>query len=264
MGPSDKNNIDWRTWYDKHKHLIPDKYKADFENNLNVLQFLFDIYYKTMRKLTPVLKELMFKQYPVIKAEKRPIVAEYIDKFINSVGSKLLFKLNALLNGQKEGVTIRERYPKFDDWAKFYGSPQKPKQLKENDRNAPIHQNKSDNEWKQYKAAENIRILEFHNWKEKRKSEFIGILQAILFENYKELEELNADELIIYAVDIYDEYEYYLLLCERIEMFIDCGFPKEHINISDKEFYENCQKLSPETRNKITDLRNRRIARETT
>jgi len=210
MNPENTNNFDWKDWFEKNNHLIPKEHKASLENNLDVLQFLFDIYHKTMDKLTPALRELMYNQFPVIKAEKRPILVEYVDKFIKSVGAKLLLKLNALLEGQKNGVNVREKYPKFDQWVKFYGSPLKPKQLKDSDRNKPNHKNKSATEWEEHKTLENFKLLEFHNWKEKRKSEFISILQPILFENYKELEELNADELIIYAVDIYDEYNYFL------------------------------------------------------
>lgn len=261
MDFTDKN-IDWEKWYRQNKHMIPAEYRADFENNLGMLQFLFSVYFKVMHDLTPLLKTLMFRQYPVLKTEKRPRVVEYIDKFINSVGTKMLFKLNGLIQGQNEGVKVREKYPEFDRWVEFYGRPQSPKVIKDSDRNKPWRKKWTDSQWEEYKKTQNEQLLIFFNWNERRKSEFIDILQPILFENYRELEELNADELIIYAVIIYDEYDYYLSLCEHIELFIDSGFPEEEIALSDKEFMENYLKLDPEIRQKNIELRSRRIAGE--
>jgi len=260
MDFTDKN-IDWEEWYRQNKNVIPEEYRADFENNLGMLQFLFSIYFKVMQELTPQLKTLMFRQYPVIGSEKRPTVTDYIEKFINSVGTKMLFKLNALIHGQNEGVNVREKYPEFDKWVKIYGSPQQPQLLTDNFRNH-IENDITDTEWELYKTARNKELLAIFNWKTERKSEFINILQPVLFNNINELNDLNADELIIYAVIIYDEYDYFLTVCQHIELFIDCDFPEEDIWQSDDEFIEKYEKLDPEIKLKAEELRTRRIAGE--
>jgi hypothetical protein len=79
---------------------------------------------------------------------------------------------------------------------------------------------------------------------------------------FKELEELNADEWIMYAVAIVDEYDYYLSTCEHVELFIDCGFPEDDMKLTDEEFDTNYCNLSKEIKDKTDDLRNRRIAGE--
>ncbi|MDF1546331.1 MAG: hypothetical protein P1P88_00825 [Bacteroidales bacterium] len=261
MNFSDKD-IDWEAWYNQNKGVIPDEYKADFEDNIVLLQFLFSVYFKIMQRLSPELKQLMFSQFPVIESERRPVVVEFIDKFIHSVGTKMLFKLNGLIEGQKNGVNIREKYHQFDQWLILYGRPPKLKQIEDSDRTRARYKKMSNSQWETYKSVKNEQLLLFFNWKERRKTEFINILQNILFEDYKDLEDLNADELIIYAVIIYEEYNYYLMVCERIELFIDCGFPEEEIYLSDQAFLEKYEKLNPEIKANAVKLRHRRIAGE--
>lgn len=255
---SDKQQNDWDRWYEMNKHRIPDNLKGEIEKNIDTLQFLFSIYYKAMEQFTPVFREIMWKQFPIIKAEKRPMVVDFIEQFIKSVGSTMLFKLSALVNDQRKGVNMREKYPKFDSWVEFYGRPQKAKEVMDKDR--PSFHKMNNEEWKIFKEKENTALKQHFEWAEKRKFEFLDALQTVLFTTYEAINELNADELIIYAVIIRDEYDYFLTVCQHIELFIDCDFPEEEIRLSDKEFDENFSKLDPQIKEKILQLRKRRIA----
>jgi len=105
-------------------------------------------------------------------------------------------------------------------------------------------------------------LLEFFNWEERRKFEFIDLVQTIILKYFKELEELNSDEWIIYAVAMREEYQYYMTSCENVELFIDCGFPEEEIKLADVEFIKTNSKLGNEIIRKASALRNRRISGE--
>ncbi len=261
MGLSGKGGKNYRAWFKLNKDFIPPEDRDIFEKGIEQMHFYRNIYFKILDNLAPALYELMLEQYPVFKTEKRPMVLEAIHDISITIGSTLILKLDTLLQGQYNGVKIREKYPKFDEWVEFYARPGKPYTVDETNR--CWYEYLNDKEWEEYRDNENRILLEYFNWQEKRKFEFIDLLQTILFKYYEELKELNADEWIIYAVHIRDEYEDYLTSCEDLELFIDCGFPEENVNFTNEEFQTNYSKLSDEIRDYASKLRNRRIAGET-
>lgn len=260
MEYGEDKTIDFETWYIKYRSLLPKEFVDYTKEHSYEIFFMFQLYRKVMAEIHPSLRKLMNKQYPVFKTENRPLVTEYINNISATTGHELLFKLIRLVQGQKNGVNVREKYPKFDRWVDFYGRPQKPKTIDEATRSWDSWM--SDEEWIIFRDSENKALLEYFNWKEKRKFEFIDLIQTILFKYYKELEDLNPDEWIIYAVDIRDEYEYYLTSCEDVELFIDCGFPDDYIKLTNEQFRENYSKLNMDIKQKATELRKRRIAGE--
>lgn len=255
-----EGDIDYDAWYNSSKAYFPEKFKKQMEDSYDLMHFMYSVYRKVMRQLAPALRKLMRQQYPVFKTEKRPLVVEYIESISTTIGYSLLFNLYHLVQGQKAGVNIREKYQKLDSWVDFYARPQHPHTIDETTR--PEYTWMSDEEWEVYRDSENKAMLEFFNWKEKRKFEFIDLVQKLIFKYYKELEELNPDEWIMYAVHMGDEYETYLSQCEDVELFIDCGFPEEEIKLTDEEFRQNYHNLSQEIKDKTDELRNRRIAGE--
>jgi hypothetical protein len=202
----------------------------------------------------------MYQQYPVFKTETRPLVVEHINDISDITVTALIITLRKLVEDQKAGVNVREKYPEFEHWIEFYGRPNQPEFI--DDSNRYEYPWVSDEEWEVTLEKENSMLLEFFNWKEKRKFDFIDLIQKTFFKYYKELEELNPDEWIIYAMLIRDEYENYLCRCEDLELFIDCGFPEEEINLSYEEFIRNFRNLSQEIKHKTEELRERRIAGE--
>jgi len=253
-------DIDFNAWYKRNKEYFPQEIKDPFEQHSDFIHFLYNGYQKVMKRMAPALHKLMKRQYPIFKTEERTLVLNQIDDVATTTGSSLLFKLYELVQGQKDGINIREKYPDFERWKKFYAQPHTPTTIDETTRSQYVWLN--DDEWIEYRDSENKGLLEYFNWEEKRVFEFIDVVQTLIFQYFKELEELNADEWIMYAVCIRDEYEYYKSNCEQIELFIDCGFPEEDMKLSDEEFNQNYSNLSKDIKDKTTEIRNRRIAGE--
>ena len=250
----------YNAWFNLNKQYIPPQFVDNMQESIDLMHFLSSVYFKVMKHLAPALHRLMREQYPVFKKEKRPLVVDYINTVASTTGYALLWKLYKLVNDQRAGVNVREKYPKFDEWVEFYGRPHKPDTINEATR--PEYTWLNDAEWEVYRDNENKAFLEFFNWEQKRVFDFIDVVQTLLFKYFKELHELNADELIIYAVDIRDEYEYYLSGCEHAELFIDCGFPEEDMKLTDEEFDKNYSALNAEKKDYVQSLRERRIAGE--
>jgi hypothetical protein len=121
-----EGDINFNAWYKMNKQYFPIEYQKPMDDGFEIMNFMYSVYMKSMRKLEPALKKLMFHQYPVFKAEKRPLVVKFINTIASTTGYALLFKLYNLVQGQRAGVNVREKYPKFDEWVEFYGRPHKP------------------------------------------------------------------------------------------------------------------------------------------
>lgn len=253
-------DLNYHAYYNRVKNYVPADLQKAMEDTFDFCDFYYKVYRKVMRSLAPALHKLMKRQYPVFITEKRPLVTDFINVIATTTGYKLLLNLFHLVQGQKAGVNLRQKYPEFESWVEFYARPQKPDTMDETHRHEYTWI--SDKEWDELRESENQNMLEYFNWCEKRKFEFIDMVQTILFKYYKELDDLNADELIMFAVHIREEYEYYLTGCEHIELFIDCGFPEDDMKLTDEEFEINYSNLSSNAKEAATELRNRRIAGE--
>lgn len=251
---------DYEAWLRKNKQFIPARYINVLERGIELFQFMTSVYYKLMEELAPALHKLMLEQYPIFKTEKRPQVVEYIDGIVSTAGSPLIWQLRGLLKDQNAGDNVRDKYPQFEEWIECYARPRKPKTIDESTR--PQYTWLSDAEWEEYRDSENKILLQFFNWEEKRIFDFIDVVQTLLFKYYKELDELNADELIMFAVFIRDEYEYFKMSCELVESIIDCGLPEEYVNKPYNEFMEGYMAMSKEKSDYVRNLRFRRIAGE--
>jgi len=252
--------LDFETWYHLNKSHFPSEFKAFIEDSYEPFYFLFNVYRKVMAKMVPSLRQLMGTQYPVFNTEKRPTVLEFISTIATTTGFSLLFRLYNLVQDQKKGVNLRVKYPKFESWIDLYARPQQPATVDE--KNRPVFSWLNEEEWKVYVETENNKMFEFFNWEERRKFDFIDLVQSIILKYFKELEELNGDEWIIYAVTMRQEYKYFMTSCENVELFIDCGFREDEIKLTDDEFIETYSKLSKEIVMKASALRDRRISGE--
>ncbi len=250
-------DMNFNAWYSMNKKYFPPELREQMDENIDLLHFVASVYFKVMRELEPALHKLMREQYPVFENEKRKKVVEYIDDIAKTTGYALLFKQYYLIQDQKKGVNMREKYPKLDEWEEFYVKKHEPETISENERSD--YPELTDEEWIKFRNKENAEIIKCFNWKEKRRFEFIDLVQTIIFKHFNELKELDHDEWTLYAVDIVDEYEYYLTLCEFVEGFIDHGFPEKDIDLPTKEYYKKQSQLSFEEHNRVSALRDRRI-----
>lgn len=253
-------DMDFQAWYHLNKDNFPPELDEVLENSYDSFYFLFNVYRTVMNKLAPVLRILMARQYPGFKNEKRPKVAGFIETIATTTGYSLLFRLKNLVEDQKKGISIRDKYPNLEAWKDFYVRPQHPPTVDKGKRSHFWWLN--DYQWGKYVETENKKLLDFFQWSEKRKFEFIDVIQTIVLKYFKELEELNPDEWIIYAVHMHEEYEYYQVSCENVELFIDCGFPEDDIKLSDREFIKNYSNLDTKVKQHARILRNRRISGE--
>lgn len=255
-----EGNLDFQAWFYLNKKNFPPGLEVILENGYDSFFFLFNVYRRTMDQMAPAMRQLMTRQYPVFTTEKRPLVKEFIDIIATTIGYSLLFRLKNLVDDQKKGVKIREKYAYWEEMIAFYARPHEAPVVDQNKR--PKYRWLNDEKWKSLVEMENTKMLALFNWKQSRKFEFIDIVQTIVLENFKELEDLNPDEWIVYAAYMSDEYEYYQTSCDNVELFIDCGFQEEEIKLSDAEFRRKYANLSPDVKDKLATLRNRRISGE--
>lgn len=256
-----EGDINFDAWVRLNKDVFPPEAIESFETNKDILYIITSVYPKINRAITPALRRLMYKQYPVLRTEMRPLVVEFIEDTLYITGTVLfLMKMYRLVHGHNTGVNIRDLYPDLDSWVDFYCRPAKPPVLK--DVRPETYFWITDEEWKIEAAEEYESMLEFFNWEQTRQAEFINLVQKIYFKYYPELLNLSADEWVIFAVDIREEYESFKLYCSHVEEFIDCGFPEEDMKLTDKEYFDKYCTLPEEVREKAREIRDRRIAGE--
>jgi hypothetical protein len=224
------------------------------------IHFFCEVYGKFRRELDPALHSLMRKQYPIFTTEKRPLITNLLNDICTTSGFSLMMILFKLVEEQYEGVNIRKENPNFDRLCEFYLRPPMPETIDDSERASYFWM--SDSEWEEYRDSENAQMLEYFIWSERRKTEYIDLVQSLILKYYPVLSELNSDELIMYSVHLRDDYEHYKDDCEFTELFIDTGLPEEMIDLSPKGFSDELGKLSDDKKNELYELRNRRIAGE--
>lgn len=117
------DNIDFEAWYHLNKSHYPPEFNVFIEDSYETFYFLINVYRKVMAQIIPALGELMEIQYPVFKTEKRPMVLEFISTIAATTGFSLLFRLYNLVQDQKKGIKVSEKYPYFERWIDLYARP---------------------------------------------------------------------------------------------------------------------------------------------
>jgi len=256
-----EGDINFDAWIGYNRDFLPSEVKNYFEEQKDIIRMIFTVRPKIKKHLTPALRNLMFRQYPVLQSETRPIVVEFINEIVEITASELyLRKMFDLVHGHNTGVNVREEFPEIDSWTEYYEHPRKPDFVDEKFRNE--YWWISDIEWKTEVKEEEKKRLQFKQWEETRKKEFIILVQNMFFKYYKELLDLNSDEWSLYALIIREEYDNFKTYCEHIEEFIDCSFPEEDMKLSDIEYFDKFSHLPTSVKQKIEDIRIRRISGE--
>ena len=107
-------------WYDNNFAYFNRASKTEPGLDLDITLFYNSTYCPVMKELAPAVRKLMYKQYPLLETEFRPMVLEHINRIVSKAGHRLLLMLNILVQDQKEGVNLREKYPDFESWIDFY------------------------------------------------------------------------------------------------------------------------------------------------
>jgi hypothetical protein len=227
-------------WYDNNFAYFNRASKPEPGLDLDITLFYNNTYCPVMKELAPAVRKLMYKQYPLLETKFRPMVMDHINWMVSKAGHRLLLMLNILVQDQKEGVNLREKYPDFESWIDFYARPPEP----------PVPDYHSlDNNPLLFNAltAEQIKEIADEEWEsnikhfnkvEELKKEYYDLIQPLVLKYYPALQDLDYDGWIIYAVEIREEYEDYKLRCEHVDSFIEYGMDEEDIHLTYKEFYK--------------------------
>jgi hypothetical protein len=256
-----EGDMNFDGWVSYNRDVFPEELTDYFEVHKDILHVMFYVRPKIKRYLTPALRKLMYRQYPVLRAESRPLIVEFIDDIIYIIATEIfIMKMYHLVNGHNTGVNVRDLYPELDSWVDFYCRPAKPYTMDVTHRKD--YWWKTDAEWEAQVEYENSQLLEIFNWEQSRQSEFINLVQNAFFKYYPELLDLSSDEWIVFAVEIREEYESFKTYCDHIEEFIDCQFPEEDMKLTDNEYFEKYRTLPEVISKNASEIRDRRISGE--
>jgi len=168
------------------------------------------------------------------------MVMDHINWMVSKAGHRLLLMLNILVQDQKEGVNLREKYPDFETWIDFYARPPEPPvpDYHSLDKNPLLFNALTAEQIKEIADEEWESNIKHFNKVEELKKEYYDLVQPLVLKYYPALQDLDYDGWIIYAVEIREEYEDYKLRCEHVDSFIEYGMDEEDIHLTYKEFYK--------------------------
>lgn len=245
---------EFEEWFDTYFMYFPPDFRTSGYDDVGVQCFYSKVYCRVMAELTPRVRRLMDKQYPIIKKEKRQAVLDEIDKIARNVGPAMLIHLFGLLYDDRSDVNFREKYINFQSFIEFYARPEKPRTLEEGffDQFPWL----SDEQKKQMVEDDRKEAQQICDWKEGRRREFFDIVQELLLKHYKEVLDLSPDGWIIYSMLLGEEYVDYTMSCDHIATFVQFEFPEEDLHLPYKEFSEKLQEMwekRPDLRDCIID-----------
>ena len=238
------DNSQLEEFLDKMKSNAHQKLDQNLEKGLGVFMFYIRVVKHLMEEFTPAIRKLTWKQYPLIKTETRPLVLKSIDALIRSTGHNCLFQLYGLLEDQKNGVNLREKYGDFEGWIESYARPGIPYLIDVS--TYDDFPQMTEDQKKELVDEINTSTLEGFNLFESRKFEFIDVFQKLIFKYYKEIKELDSDGWIIYSVHINQEYDDYRMMCDHYKNFISHNFKEEDINLSYADYMDKLIKFGDE------------------
>ncbi len=230
----DLERSEFEIWYDDNRNYFLRGATGIVEPSVEIEAFYIGVYCPAMHDLMSAIRQLLVKQYPIITTESRPAVLQAIERRIEITGHTFLLYLFDLVQDQKEGINLPEKYPDFEKWRVAYRTLHKPYKFDESFFDQfPWLTDEQKNEFMEESRKEEE---ERFNWKDKRKYDFINMLQRIVLKYYKEIMDFEADQWIVYSSLITNEYVEYRIRFEHYVTFIEYEFPEEDLYISYSEF----------------------------
>lgn len=221
-------------WFRNNSDFFPPELRKNMELVMDMAMFHNRVFKKVMEELGPKLRKLMLKQYPLFQTETRPLVVNAIDDIANSIGNTLLFSLYGLVQDQKNGVDLREKYPDFDSWLELYVRPNQPHLLE-----ISFYDDFPQLSYEQKKELVdeiNEQDIEGSRLYESQKFEFFELIQKVVLKHYLALQELEGDGWNVYSIHVGMEYRMYCDDCCHIEHFIENKLPEEDIKLTFSEY----------------------------
>jgi len=226
--PDNDKFTDSEIWFENNKHFFPPGFKENMEMDMDTLSFYVQTYENTMEELRPQLRNLMMRQFPVLKTDTRQLALQAISELIENSGRFILFKLYSLMQDQKNGIDLRKKYPDFEDLLELHVRPHKPRSVDISLYDS-IPQLSSE---RKKELADEFNKAEIRDIKrnERRKFYFFHLIQKCILKYYPEIQKLDEDGWSVYAIHVGMEYENYRDECIRIETFIKSGVTEENFS----------------------------------
>ena len=203
------------------------------------------------------LRKLMLEQFPSFTTVEGPLFEEYFCDFNENLACDLVNSMNDLMDNHKDGRGLKEKYPKWEEWRKFYGTPPDPDKVDVIER-YPFFQG-TDEEWEANVQKEYRMMRQFRHWEQNRQQAFYDIVQPILLELYPEIPEMEGDAWLLYAITLRDGYENWKSLCEDLESVIEYKMPPECFYWENEKFMQLMHDADPELVRLSRENRNVRI-----
>lgn len=210
----------------------------------------------TDRAHEPLCK-LMLEHYPCFATVSGPVFEEYFQDFNENLANELVNPMNNLLDNHKYGDGLKEKYPKWERWRKFYGAPPDPDHVDVIER-YPFYRG-TDEEWEAHVQEEYRLIRQFQHWELNRQQQFYDIIQPILLELYPEIPEMEGDAWLMYAIIVRDAYENWKSICEDLELVIEYKMPPESLYWESEKFRKLMGETDPELVRLAQENRDARI-----
>lgn len=225
-------------WFEDNYEYFARESKTFIDITNEITLFYEAVYVPAMSELEPAIHKLMLHQYPLIRDEFRPLVLEYINETVKYTGHEFLMQLYMVVEDQKDGVKFSEKYERFQNWVDFYGRPaDKPVLNYDFFEEFPHLAVNFTQEMKDEIATESFENESItFEIEERLMKEYYDAIQPIVLKYYLELDDLNYEGWIMYAVQIREVYEDFKYYCEHLDTFIDYGFDEKDINLPYKEF----------------------------
>lgn len=246
--------------FEANKNTLPPDFRQTLERFFELVRY-FRRQKQFIDEIAPLLEKLMHLHYPDFKAITNEVQIKWMEEH-NKINAMQLFgQLNRNLKYQRNMVPVSEKYPKIEQWREFYCKSHEPDYLDEEYRKKypGFYGRMSDAEWQQTMDSENKKIKQFHEWEEKRKNEYYELVQPVLFQHLPELQDMEGDWWVIYAVSIRDNYETWNQLCEELETALDYDLPPESCNWEYDKFKEAVSKRTKGQYTAAEKKRNKKI-----
>lgn len=235
------------------------KGEAADSTDWDTLHFFMVVYNKWHAEVERAIKKVLFAQFPEFKAQKHPTIKEIIDFINGNAADKIVHSMYRLIKEQASGIIPAEKYEKMEGWREYYGKPRKAHVVRDNDRNKWRFPEGADAAWEQHKKEENEIMRIFHEWEEARLQQWYDVVQPLNFKYLPELNELEGDFWILYAINMLDTYDEWKSFAERLEIIIDYDMEPSLFDDENEKFFEAMRNTPQEKKNASEDKRDIKI-----
>lgn len=214
---------DWRNAYE---FSFPAELLDNYENH--VYDFYKTKYSVIITEFIPAMRELMYCHYPEMETELRPLIVEIIEQRLESLCIKTLIDLFVLFHYEQSGINLKDKYPDLDKWTTLFSTPIVPYR----NMNETFEKLNLTREQRRGIMAELEKDDDFVTRKERRRGDFINVVQKVVFKHYPFLDRLNGEGWIVFSALMHGQFFEYKFHFDYIGTFIVLKLPEEDIHLT--------------------------------